>query len=260
MVRPAFSLIIPAFNAENDIGICLESVSEQSRPVDEVVVVDDGSSDDTTKIVSEFSSRLPLRVLRNSSNRGIVRSIDRGIRHGTCNWILRLDADDFWMPNHVREIENCILRSEDSVMVVAGALIANEVGKVVSRTMISSDSDARRRLMWDNPMVHSAVGFKRSVYESAGGYSDEYQWEDYQLWIDLLTKGNLVCSPHYTVQYSVRENSLSRLDKVDAIKARWQCQKNAVRRNFLVNPMFAAFCLLVGYVRVQWMSLRNKGR
>lgn len=90
------SAVIPAYNAERYIGRAIESVLAQTRPVDEIIVIDDGSTDNTAGVVRAFGDKVKL-ILKENGGVSIARNA--GITAATGNWIAFLDADDEWLPD-----------------------------------------------------------------------------------------------------------------------------------------------------------------
>src|SRR5215475_10236165 len=89
------SVIIPAFNSSTTIGAAIESALRQTYPPTEIIVVDDGSVDDTAMVASRYPS--PVRVLR-KANGGPGAARNFAARIATCEWLAMLDADDSWLP------------------------------------------------------------------------------------------------------------------------------------------------------------------
>lgn len=94
------SVVIPCYNAESFIGEAIESVLAQSIPVREVIVVDDGSTDDSAKIIRGLRS--PVVQLIQQPNQGESIARNRGIEEATGEWIAFLDADDIWKPDKLQ--------------------------------------------------------------------------------------------------------------------------------------------------------------
>ncbi|HUO67213.1 MAG TPA: glycosyltransferase family A protein, partial [Gammaproteobacteria bacterium] len=92
-MSPTVSCVVPAYNAERYVARALESVLEQSRPPDEIIVVDDGSTDGTAAVLESYGSR--LRVVH-QENSGPAAARNRGIRMATGEIICFQDADDEW--------------------------------------------------------------------------------------------------------------------------------------------------------------------
>jgi glycosyltransferase involved in cell wall biosynthesis len=96
MAAPAISVIVPAYNAEPYIADAIDTVLEQGRPVSEVIVVDDGSSDDTAAVAESFED--PVTCLRRE-HAGLAATFNAGIDHARGDLIGAIDADDLWVPN-----------------------------------------------------------------------------------------------------------------------------------------------------------------
>lgn len=91
------SLIIPAYNEEKRLGAFLEYIvdyiSQRQQDIHEIIVVDDGSSDATVKVAEKFSSRLPLRILKHTQNKGKGAAVQTGVMAASGDYIIFMDAD-----------------------------------------------------------------------------------------------------------------------------------------------------------------------
>jgi glycosyltransferase involved in cell wall biosynthesis len=94
---PRFSVIVPAFNCGRYIGESLESILKQSYPAVEIIVVDDGSTDNTAHIVQQLTARYPILYIR-QHNQGPAVARNRGVDVAKGDWVAFLDADDIWHP------------------------------------------------------------------------------------------------------------------------------------------------------------------
>lgn len=248
LIRPTFSVVLPAFNAARTIDRALQSIFDQSVHVEEVIVIDDGSSDRSGELIREWSNRLPIVLIRNAVNQGIAQSLRIGVEASSSDWILRLDADDRWMPRHVECMRELVIGGEFSI-ISAPAIFVDEAGRAVRTPPAVTSSTIKRRLLWDNPLVHSATGFSRQAYETAGGYSLSVRWQDYDLWIRLLRVGNIGIAPEVTVEYTVSSSSLSREKLSVSLGARLACQLKAASAFWRRHPFAAAGALSIGGVR-----------
>jgi succinoglycan biosynthesis protein ExoO len=121
------SVVIPAYNSERTIERSLRSVLEQTRPVSEIIVVDDASTDGTRDVVRRLAkSDDRLKLLENASNRGPSGSRNRGFAAATGTWIAIQDADDAWRPNRVELMLDAAAR--DEVDFVADNMLLHDVG------------------------------------------------------------------------------------------------------------------------------------
>jgi glycosyltransferase involved in cell wall biosynthesis len=244
------SVLIPAYNAAHCIDRALASVSAQTWPLHEVIVVDDGSQDNTQGVVGAWASKLPLRVIALSSNVGVSKALQRGVEQANGDWICRLDADDRWWPEHVAKLVGAM--SPGVVLVSAAAQWVDEQGQPGSRSTVPAASQVRARLMWDNPLVHSATAFNRAACLDVGGYRADIKWEDYDLWIRLLQAGEFGPVHEATMDYTVSSSSVSRGHKGQALDARWRCQRLALQSFWRQHPIDALCCGALGGLRHWW--------
>lgn len=113
--------VVPAYNRANFITDALDSIASQSRHVDELIVVDDGSTDDTLKIVHQWGEKngsTNLKLLQ-QSNQGAASARNTAIRNTDADLIAPLDSDDVWVPDHVQLLEQPFIQHDD-VVVSAG--------------------------------------------------------------------------------------------------------------------------------------------
>lgn len=114
-----FSVIIPAYNAEDCIARCVESVLRQTFGEFEIIVVNDGSTDGTLERLSQFSDKR-LRVFT-QENAGVSAARNKGIENAKNPYICFLDSDDEWLDNHLAEFKNAIALFPDKLFFVSFA-------------------------------------------------------------------------------------------------------------------------------------------
>ncbi|MEX0585106.1 MAG: glycosyltransferase family 2 protein, partial [Pirellulales bacterium] len=116
---PAVSVVIPAYNAEECVARAIESVLAQTRPVQEVIVVDDGSRDRTAAVAARFGAS--IRILR-QPNGGPAAARNHGVRESRSAWIAFLDADDAWLE---QKIERQAAQLDDERIGVAHSYVVD---------------------------------------------------------------------------------------------------------------------------------------
>ena len=241
------SVIIPVLNGEKYLERTLISIFNQSFKVYEVVIINDGSIDNSKKIILNWKNKLPIIYYENNRNMGVPFSLRRGISLSKGNIIFRLDCDDEWKKNHVKNIMLLINRNKNSVLFASRAYYKFSNKGVVQKSKILTNKTIRKDLMWDNPIVHSSVAFRRQDYFRTIGYSNLVCAHDYSLFIELLNIGEFSFSNKLSVNYYVNENSLSRKNLKKSLNERFINQWRAL---FLFNKenkiyAFKVFLILI---------------
>src|SRR5690554_4515625 len=111
---PYFSIIIPLYNKENYIHKTLISVLNQTFNAYEVIVINDGSTDDSVKIVKQINDQR-IKIVH-QKNLGVSVARNKGIELAKTNYICFLDADDFWQPNHLQSFYDAIHKFPNAKM------------------------------------------------------------------------------------------------------------------------------------------------
>lgn len=209
-------VVVAAFNAERFLAQALGSVAFQTRLPDEVVVVDDGSSDQTADVAESFADRLPLTVIRCSANAGPGSARRRGVAELATELVVPLDADDLWLPNHLEVMTRAHVHQVDIVSPRAVAWL-DGLGISLPADLVQPapprlGANQLARALVVN-FIFSGSLFTRSLYDEVGGYSPSRSIvgnEDYDLWLRMLAAGATVLPlSHATVLYRRHMRNLS---------------------------------------------------
>ena len=184
------SVVVTSYNYGRYLAQALDSLLTQSYKVDEIIVVDDGSTDDTPRIAARYKPQ-GVRYIR-QDNQGVAYARNRGIGASTQPFIICLDADDQLHPRYVEVCRTEMLRDRGLGIVYTGLLVVNEDG-TTQRTgwppEFSWESQTTPHVPPSN-CVPSAAMFRRSMWERAGGYKQEYKpGEDTEFWTRGLSVG-----------------------------------------------------------------------
>lgn len=174
------SAVIPTFNREALVARAIESALGQSRPPDEVIVVDDGSTDGTEARVAVFGDR--VRYVR-QANQGGASARNHGVEHATGEWIAFLDSDDVWTDGHLERMEAAVLATKgaagfyfadtERTEAEGGARLWQLAGLAIQGPFeLRRDGTAWVMLARQPMMLQSSV-FRRSAYLAAGGLPPE---------------------------------------------------------------------------------------
>jgi len=200
------SVVIPAYNRADMVQRALTSVSAQTAPPREVIVVDDCSTDATGAVATELGAR----VVRHEVNRGEGAARNTGLEHATQPWIALLDSDDQWLPGHLRTLW---AHREDNVLVAGTCLgIGGEQPRIYGvpgprpLTLRTPRSVAHP----DNCVPPSAALLRRDVALEAGAFDTGLErCADLDLWLRMLERGRGVALPDVTALYHLHDGQVS---------------------------------------------------
>jgi glycosyltransferase involved in cell wall biosynthesis len=118
--RPTISIVMRNYNHASELRRSLPAIVNQSRPADEVIIVNDGSTDDSLAVIGEFASlTTTLRLVRNEVRQGVVAAVNRGLREAICDYVILAAADEQIVPDMCEQMETALIAFPHSQLVVA---------------------------------------------------------------------------------------------------------------------------------------------
>jgi glycosyltransferase involved in cell wall biosynthesis len=259
------SVVVPSYNAAHFLPRCLHSVFAQTLQPAEVIVVDDGSTDDT----AEVAKRLGATVVQRP-NGGLSAARNTGIRHASGDWVALLDADDLWLPEKLRLQAESV--QPDTVLVYTGIRIFDDNG--VRQICPAVDPAlARQVLRYRNPITPSTVMAQRDALLRSGGFREDIRaCEDWEMWVRLKQIGSFAAVREALTDYYVYPSSMSAnpqrmLDAMEQIlpttlvadlegPARWVWRRRIRAVQLHSAALIARDNKLKGDIGLMWRSLR----
>lgn len=194
-----FSVIIPLYNKEKFIRKTIESVLSQDLKDFEIIIVNDGSSDDSVSKVKDISdSRLKIV---NQVNQGVGAARNNGMSHANFEWIAFLDGDDIWAFNHLSELKQIIATFPSSGMVATNYKLFYsdtdiKIEDTKLKTNIRSIDYFLEPIIWT-----SATAIKKDVFKNLGGFTDYKRGEDLEYWVRIALNYPTAISDKVTAYY-----------------------------------------------------------
>lgn len=180
------SVIMPAYNAGKTVRQSVESVMAQTEKEWELIVIDDGSSDDTAEILAEFAAAdSRIRFFQNGENRGVSYTRNRAIALAEGEWIAFLDSDDRWGPEKLRKQLALAEEYPEMVVCYTASAFTDETGRMYRYIMPAVEKLTYRTLLCRNLMSCSSVMIRSRVMKQLAMPGD-HTHEDYVIWLTVL--------------------------------------------------------------------------
>ena len=195
------SVVIPSYNAAASVAEAVRSVLAQTRPADEVLVIDDGSTDGTAASLADFGP--PVRAIR-QANGGVSAARNRGAREATGELIAFLDADDVWHPRKL-ELQVPALLADPPLGLLGTATFAwPGVAPPLAESVAAARPVALRDLAVRNSFTASSVVARADVLRRAGEFDPRQQGtEDHDLWLRVAAVARVANLPVPLTGYRV---------------------------------------------------------
>ncbi len=187
--NPIITVLMPAYNAAAFIAQAVDSVLAQSFSNFELLVVDDGSMDDTVSIVQSYSDER-VRLLQ-LPHRGIAAALNKGLEAARGRYIARFDADDICYPERLQVQYQYLSAHPDHIICGCAADYVTEEGDFVFTYQPPGFSYEELLASYKTkcPFIHSGVMYVKEAIVQAGGYNEHaHTFEDHLLWSQLLKK------------------------------------------------------------------------
>lgn len=188
MATPKVSVIVTAHNYAEYIREALDSVLHQTFDDFELVVVDDGSTDETPEILRGYSYEYPDKVrVVTLEGLGLAGACNRGIEAAEGGYIIRLDADDYFDEN-ILTIEASYLDSNpDTSLVYPDYYTVDKDGEIIDHVRLPKVGE-EIKLLDRSPLAAGAM-YRKSAWEEIGGYNESLSYqEDYDFWIKFISE------------------------------------------------------------------------
>ena len=207
---PAISVVVPTYNAARYVAEAMASVLAQDFCDFELLLIDDGSTDDTASVVSQFAADPRVRLLRNERNLNLIATLHRAYAECRAPLIARMDSDDVCAPDRFSR-QVAFLSAHPEVDIVGGAIcfFGNVAPNVF--TFPTLHADIHPAMLFFCPLAHPALMFRRELLDRGLIRYDEAfrHAEDYHLWSRLLRQVKAANLPQVVLDYRLHAQQVS---------------------------------------------------
>ena len=197
-MEPYFSIVIPAYNAHKFIVPVLECIKKQTYPNYEVIVIENGSQDDTYELLAAFKKNhdeMRLQIIKVPENVGISGARNLGTQAANYEYVSYIDVDDFWYPDKLEAVSQEIIKNpEIDVFCHWENVVQYETGEVVKINkypQVNNEDAYLDLLTYGNKLSTSAITIKKNKMLDVKCFSPVYTSgeEDYDCWLRLAKSG-----------------------------------------------------------------------
>lgn len=233
--RPQITVLMPAYNAGIYIGEAIASVLAQTFTDFELVIVNDGSTDDTLDVIGTFKD--PRIVVINQPNQGVAVALNNGLIHARADYVARFDADDICHPQRLEKQLDFLQKHPEYILVGSDCDYILENGEFLFHFTCIAHTHEQiiDKLYFYCPFVHPTVMYKKESICLAGGYpADAHNFEDYLLWTRIAKAGKLYNITEPLIQYRLNSTSVTIDEKVRGTRFR-ELKREAIIRGFITT-------------------------
>jgi glycosyltransferase involved in cell wall biosynthesis len=199
------STVIPAYNAERTIAQVVESALAQNYSNQEIIAVNDGSTDNTASILHRYRDR--IRII-DQPNRGAAGARNTGIAHAEGKYIAFLDSDDLWLPDKLNKMIAVLDAHPSASLAFSEFAIFSKPGVECGHSALGHAPSMRELMESLPPILTSTWVVQKDALERVGGFSESFRGQGYEdSWMLLLLRelGEFVYVPERLAIYTVRE-------------------------------------------------------
>ncbi len=201
------------YNRAGLIGKTIQSLLGQTFKDWELVIPDDGSTDNTSEVIKEWQKKLPqLIYIKNKVNQGISKNYNSGLKVAKGEYVAMIDDDDPWCdPKKLEKQIKFLDENPDYVGCGGGMIIVNLEHKELYRYIKpETDEQIRNKILFSNPMANSTAIFRKSIGEKVGWYDESTRYSgDRDFWLKIGTVGKLYNFPEYFSHYTMSGSNTS---------------------------------------------------
>ncbi len=226
--KPLISVVIPVYNGREYLREALQSIQRQTWRRLEILVLDDGSSDDSWRLIEEAAERdRRIIPIRNGKNRGLIWTLNRGLEMATGDFIARMDADDISLPER---FERQIAYMERERLDFCGTWI-ELLGPSRKRLIRYPTNDFLFRvgLLFQTPFSHPTLMMKRHVLDGGVRYREVARHaEEYDLALRLARNFRMGNLPEVQLKYRVHSSQVSKVYRKEQLETAAAIRRKAL--------------------------------
>lgn len=207
--NPLVSVVIPTYNKAQYLKKAIESVLNQTYKAIEMIIIDDGSTDNTQQVVKSFND--PKIIYIWQKNKGPAAAKNTGIKKAQGKYIAFLDSDDLWLEEKLEKQLEFMEKNPEMSLLGTGCYEIDSQGKILGKKIFpKKNENLQKILIRYNPFIQSSVLVKKEVFDKIKGYDENFsESEDYEFWLRVARYYKIANLPELLVMKRYHSENLS---------------------------------------------------
>lgn len=232
--NPLVSVIVPCYNHQHYVEECLRSVFKQSYTNFELIVIDDGSKDDSPNIIDKLQQEFQFSFVK-QQNIGLSATLNKAItQYAKGDYIAILASDDYWHPKKLQKQVDFIFRNEQYAMIYSSAFIVNNNSEIVSQfehQRLTIEPNFENIILNRAGIPALTALIKREIFDKVGLFDEKLAMEDWDMWLRISYQHKIGYLPEKLAYYRMHDSNISSklalmLQNRLAIVDKWKVKKN----------------------------------
>ncbi|SET25538.1 Glycosyl transferase family 2 [Salinibacillus kushneri] len=223
MGKPLVTVFIPMYNCEGYIGQALESILNQTYANLEILLIDDGSTDQTVEIVTKYNDNR-IKLIQNKENKGIPYTRNLGVEQANGKYMAIMDSDDIALSNRIERQVYFMERNQDIDAIGTYYQMIGGRLKRVKKSNITSPEEIKVSLLFFSPISNPSSMIRlRTIKKHNLKYNLNYfVAQDYGMWLQISKVGKLAILPEVLLQYRTGHTNITKRTKTKKASRRKQ--------------------------------------
>jgi glycosyltransferase involved in cell wall biosynthesis/Tfp pilus assembly protein PilF/ubiquinone/menaquinone biosynthesis C-methylase UbiE/pyruvate-formate lyase-activating enzyme/dTDP-glucose pyrophosphorylase len=228
---PKVSIVMSVFNQENFIDKAVKSILEQTFTDFEFIIINDGSTDETQKVLRRFDDPR-IRLIKQEENMGLTSSLNRGMSIAKGKYIARMDGDDISLPTRLEKQVQFLDKHPEIAVVGTYSYWINDYQKVIGMSDFPHNNEKMQvDMLRRNCLCHGSIMSRRKVLEEFGFYDEEFKFaQDYDLWLRVSEQYKIANVPERLYLWRYGQKSISKIRKEEQDKFADIARQKALKR------------------------------
>lgn len=204
------TVLMPVYNGEKYLKEAIESILNQTFRDFEFLIINDGSTDNSVKVIKSFNDPR-LRLIHNESNLGLIKTLNKGLKMSKGKYIARMDCDDISLPKRLSTQASFMEKNPEVGVCGSWVKIIGLEQKFINKYP-KNHAEVRAYLLFNTPLAHPAVIIRKELVDKYNlEYDEQYKHaEDYELWSRVVNCSKIANIPKVLLHYRMHPESISK--------------------------------------------------